>query len=198
MHFMREMEILLSVKQLLVNSGVLLSPPGPLPPLHLLLLPPKQRCSAGSVCHHVSPEPLLWVPWGFGLTGEDLGPAAITKCCTERSKGTLACRLMDSLKFGKRTSKLCMFMLARAWGLAGEGAGEVPGWLQSTAQEGHSAEALLCWALLLPLSLMRRAREVFSHDFLAMVCQNIEILSYQWLHHYWWIIILNCFWCKTW
>lgn len=53
---------------------------------------------------------------------------------------------------------------ARAGGLAGEGAGEV----QSTAQEGHSAEAL-----------MGGAREVFSHDFLAIVCQNTELLSVQ-------------------
>lgn len=193
MHFMREMKKYFSVMQLLVNSGVLLSPPSL---CHhsgcycCLLNSSAQQGLFATTCH-------LRASWALaqsslGLTGESLGPAAINKYCTEGSKGTRACRLMDSLqKTGKRT----LFMLAsQSMRTCRTRSRQGP----SVAAE-HSPRGSLCWGT----ALLRTPLAPLPHEcLLAMVCQNTELPSYQWLHyyfhHYWWIIILNCFWYETW
>lgn len=137
-------------------------------------------------------EPSLRAHWGFGLTGEGLGAAAINKCCSEGSKGTLVRRLMESLqKIGKRTLKLCLFILASQSRKACRGRSRRG---PSVAAE-HSPRGVtvLRHCFTEHLSCPPPSRVAFSHALPEHAITFISMTASLFPSVYWWIIILNSF-----
>lgn len=179
----------------------------PMPPLHLLLLPPtppkqraEARCSVRSVCHHVSP---WWLRASSALAQSSLGFQAyktgLWSCShNQMLKGPFCadqwnhCRILEKKNQNKTWSSACSWWatvrVGRPW-IRRPGTSVATG--QAAAEHIQRGVTVLEASLLLSISLVPSPTWVaYSHSLPEHLITLILMTASLFPPVYWWIIVL--------